>query len=108
MPAPRVRVQPNEFRTADIAPGAIGLVQVAGEDVAVYNCGGTFYATAATCTHAYGPLDEGDLQDCIVTCPWHGSRFDVRDGHVVDGPAQEPVQTYKVTVTDGLGRVEGQ
>ncbi len=104
--AARARLLPNEFRAADIAPGEIGVVQVAGEDVAVYNCDGTFYATSTTCTHAYGPLDEGDLQDCIVTCPWHGSRFDVRDGHVVEGPAKEPVQTYKVTLTDGVGRVE--
>ncbi len=100
------KLQPNEFRVGDIAPNEIGVVQVAGEDVAVYNCGGAFYATSTTCTHAFGPLDEGDLQDCVVTCPWHGSRFDVRDGHVVEGPADEPVQTYKVTVTDGIGRVE--
>ncbi|MFN8474748.1 MAG: Rieske 2Fe-2S domain-containing protein [Anaerolineae bacterium] len=105
-PAVPAKLAANEFRVADIAPDNIGVVQVDGEDVAVYNCAGTFYATSTTCTHADGPLDEGDLQDCIVTCPWHGSRFDVRDGHVVEGPAKTPVQTYKVTITDGVGHVD--
>ena len=101
-------MQPNEFAVADLPPGAITLVQVDDEDVAVYNCGGGIYATANACTHAEGPLNEGELSGCIVTCPWHDSQFDVRDGSVVRGPADEPVATYTVTIADGIGRVEAK
>ncbi|MCW5880877.1 MAG: Rieske 2Fe-2S domain-containing protein [Anaerolineae bacterium] len=106
-PAPGTHVmQPNEFAVADLPPGSITLVTVDGEDVAVYNCGGAIYATADACTHAQGPLSAGELSGCIVTCPIHDSQFDVRDGSVVRGPADKPVATYKVTITDGVGYVE--
>lgn len=38
-------------------------------------------------SHRGGPLSEGKLDGDVVQCPWHGSRFKVRDGSVVDGPA---------------------
>jgi nitrite reductase/ring-hydroxylating ferredoxin subunit/uncharacterized membrane protein len=44
-------------------------------------------ALANTCTHLGGPLAEGSRDGDIVTCPWHGSRFDLRTGEVVEGPA---------------------
>jgi nitrite reductase/ring-hydroxylating ferredoxin subunit len=54
------------------------------------------YAMADRCSHRGGPLSEGELQaDCVV-CPWHGSRFDVRDGHVRRGPASVPQPIYEV------------
>jgi nitrite reductase (NADH) small subunit len=96
----------NEFRVADLPPGQIGLVVVGGEEVAVYNIAGKFYATHNYCTHADGPLNEGYLEEYGVVCPWHDSCFDVRDGSVLRGPATEPVKAYTVIVEDGIGRVE--
>ncbi len=43
-----------------------------------------------------GPLDEGKLEEKVVTCPWHGSRFDISNGKVVRGPAATPITTFKV------------
>ena len=54
---------------------------------------------ADRCTHRGGPLSEGQVADGCVTCPWHGSRFDLVDGHVVRGPATEPAPVYEVRVS---------
>jgi nitrite reductase/ring-hydroxylating ferredoxin subunit/uncharacterized membrane protein len=48
---------------------------------------GEVCALAATCTHLGGPLPEGSREGDTVTCPWHGSRFDLRTGAVLGGPA---------------------
>ena len=71
-----------------------------GQQIAIFNVDGHFYATQATCTHRGGPLCEGDLAGEIITCPWHGSQFDVRTGEVVQDPATEPLKIYPVTVRD--------
>jgi nitrite reductase/ring-hydroxylating ferredoxin subunit/uncharacterized membrane protein len=59
------------------------------------------YAIAATCTHAGGPLDEGTLEGGVVQCPWHGSRFRMRDGRVMTGPATISEPCYEVRVREG-------
>lgn len=59
------------------------------------------YALAETCTHAGGPLSEGKLQDETVTCPWHGSRFNIQTGQVIDGPATHPAPCFEVRVRKG-------
>ena len=48
---------------------------------------GEVCALASTCTHLGGPLAEGSREGDTVICPWHGSRFDIRSGAVVEGPA---------------------
>ena len=96
----------DEFLVGQLNPGETRLVHVNGKAVAVYNVDGQFFATQDNCTHAGGPLSEGFLEGKVVTCPWHGSCFDVTDGQVTCGPATEPVKTYKVTVEGDLGRVK--
>jgi nitrite reductase/ring-hydroxylating ferredoxin subunit len=46
-------------------------------------------------------LHEGDIDGLGVTCPWHGSRFDLTDGSVRRGPATAPQPTYDARVRDG-------
>lgn len=105
--APRpAALGPNQFRLADLRPGKAIRLQVGGQRVAVYNVNGTFYATQHDCTHEGGPLSEGDLQGTVITCPWHGSRFDVSTGKMVRGPAQRPLQTFRVMVEGEMGSVE--
>ena len=95
------------FRLVDTVPpqeGRASRVVADGEPIAVFRVGGTLYAIAATCTHAEGPLDEGEVTGASVTCPWHGSVFSLRSGEVLEGPATEPVRTYRVRV-EGSGLV---
>jgi nitrite reductase/ring-hydroxylating ferredoxin subunit/uncharacterized membrane protein len=76
-------------------------VTVGGVPVVLVKLGDSFAALAATCTHAGGPLDEGELQGTRVQCPWHGSRFDLRTGAAVTGPASMGQPRYDVRVRDG-------
>ncbi len=96
----------NEFLTSKVGPGKTKLVEVNDTPVAVYNVAGKYYATQDTCTHAGGPLNEGELDGVQITCPWHGSCFDVTDGKVLCGPAKKPLQTYRVVIDGEIGRVE--
>ena len=48
-----------------------------------------------------GPLSEGELKDGSVVCPWHGSRFCLADGSVLDGPATIPQPRYETRVRNG-------
>lgn len=81
-----------------VVPGTGVVVDAAGQAIAVFNVGGTYYAIANACTHRGGPLGEGRLDGTTVTCPWHGSQFDVTSGRVRRGPAQQPVVSYPVRV----------
>lgn len=51
-----------------------------GRIVAVFHTTKGFFAMDGMCPHAGGPLAEGMLSGCIVTCPWHGWQFDVSTG----------------------------
>jgi nitrite reductase/ring-hydroxylating ferredoxin subunit len=75
------------------------------ENVAVFNVDGTLFATQEACTHQGGPLSEGTLAGNCITCPIHGSRFDVTTGAVVRGPATRPVRTYHVEVKEDIASV---
>jgi nitrite reductase/ring-hydroxylating ferredoxin subunit len=92
----------NQFRVDAVPPGSALLVA----NVAVFNVAGSFCATQAKCTHRQGPLNEGALYGSTVTCPWHGSQFDVRTGAVLRGPAGVSLKTYRVIVEGDIGRVE--
>lgn len=76
-------------------------VTVAGVPVALLRRGLQLYAISATCPHAGGPLDEGTLQGDIVECPWHRSRFCMRDGRVLTGPSTVNAPRYDVRVRKG-------
>jgi nitrite reductase/ring-hydroxylating ferredoxin subunit/uncharacterized membrane protein len=66
---------------------ALRRVMVEDLPVLVVRQQGKLCAIGAVCTHAGGPLDEGTLENGRVTCPWHGSIFDVCTGAVKGGPA---------------------
>ena len=64
-------------------------------------------ALKATCSHAGGPLDEGELVGDTVVCPWHGSAFRLSDGAVRHGPATSRQVRYETRVQDGQIEVQG-
>lgn len=80
----------------DIAQGTGMLVQVEGKEIALFNLNGSYYAVDNACTHVGGSLSEGPLEGNAVVCPWHGAMFDLTNGQVLNGPAMEPVNCYKV------------
>src|SRR5438876_11331091 len=91
---------------AEIAEGELAAFDVGGVRVAVANVGGTFHAFDDTCTHLQCSLAEGDLDGTTVTCPCHGSEFDVTTGAVLAPPAVHPVRSYRVRVADDALQVE--
>jgi nitrite reductase/ring-hydroxylating ferredoxin subunit len=101
----RPKLKANEFYTSDLVPGNARLVYVDGLPVAVFNVGGSFFATQDACTHAAGPLSEGSLEGQHVICSLHGSCFDVTDGSVCSGPARQPLKTFAVSVDGEVARV---
>jgi nitrite reductase/ring-hydroxylating ferredoxin subunit len=77
-------------------PGQAVRVDLKGTPVAVFNVGGQLRAIGAKCTHLGGPLERGPVAGHVVTCPLHGSQFDLDTGRVVRGPAVIPEPTYHV------------
>jgi nitrite reductase/ring-hydroxylating ferredoxin subunit len=73
-------------------------VNVGGVDVLVANVDGQIYAIANSCTHHGGPLDEGELQGTVVTCPWHGGQFDVTSGKVLEPPPRADETSFEVKI----------
>lgn len=73
-----------------------------GEEILVVNLDGRFYCLEGRCSHAGAPLDEGDLEGEVLTCPWHYSQFNVPDGSVLRGPAKNPLRVYRTEIKDGL------
>ena len=88
----------------DVPEGRLQKAMAGTEPLVLFREGETISALHATCAHAGGPLDKGTLVDGCVECPWHGSRFRLRDGHVAQGPAvyDQPVYEVRRTGDGGL------
>jgi nitrite reductase/ring-hydroxylating ferredoxin subunit/uncharacterized membrane protein len=76
-------------------------VDAKGMPVLLVRRGERIYAIAETCAHLGGPLSEGKLEDGTVRCPWHGSRFSLEDGRVLEGPSVYAQPVLEVRVRDG-------
>jgi nitrite reductase/ring-hydroxylating ferredoxin subunit/uncharacterized membrane protein len=76
-------------------------VEVDGSPVLLYRYMGQIYAIGAVCGHDGGPLEEGTFEEYCVTCPWHQSVYDLRDGSVVHGPTTYAEPQYQVRVQQG-------
>lgn len=81
--------------------GVLRRVENGDDPLVILKEGEMVYAASATCTHLGGPMNEGERAGSCVSCPWHDSVFDLRDGHVVHGPATSPLHAYQTRVTDG-------
>jgi nitrite reductase/ring-hydroxylating ferredoxin subunit/uncharacterized membrane protein len=84
-----------------MAENQLRRVMVAGVPVVLLRLGEQYCAISAACSHAGGPLDEGELDGEVVTCPWHGSRFSMRTGRALTGPASIAQPRYDVRVRNG-------
>lgn len=86
---------------AELRDGETLRVACDGNIMTIARQGGEVYAFQEFCTHRYGPLSEGKLQDHRVVCPWHRSCFDIRTGKVVEGPAKVDLKTYSAAIRSG-------
>lgn|SRR3989338_4975125 len=101
---------PNFIKVAsisDLKPGENKVVSVNGTEVGLFNVDGNFSAISNTCPHKGGPLGEGLLEGEVVTCPWHGWRFNVKTGvSPVVPTAKVPCYQVKVEGNDVFVAVE--
>ena len=86
----------DDFEDEDIEQIKVGSLAIA-----VYRAKGQFYATQDLCTHERAYLSDGVLIDCVVECPFHQGRFDVRTGKALSPPVVVPLKTYPLKVVDG-------
>lgn len=82
----------------DIVAGQMRVFDVAGIKVNIASVGGQLHAFDDTCTHRACSLAKGKLDGTTVTCPCHGSQFDVTTGEVLRSPAQQPVRSRLVHI----------
>jgi nitrite reductase/ring-hydroxylating ferredoxin subunit len=83
--------------TDEVPDGKSKLVQVGDKMIAIFQWQGIFFAIDELCPHRAGPLSEGVFDGATVTCPWHGSKFEVATGKCLGtGPAARDIQPYAV------------
>jgi nitrite reductase/ring-hydroxylating ferredoxin subunit/uncharacterized membrane protein len=85
----------------ELEVGQMKLVHAGGRRIVLSRIDSGYVAHDDHCTHKGGPLSDGVLACGVVTCPWHGSQFDVRTGEVRSGPAEDAIRTYKVKQRGG-------
>lgn len=95
----------NEFVKAtsvnEVPEGGMKLVEAHGSKVVLANIAGDIVAFGNDCPHAGCPLaDEGELDGEELECHCHGSRFNVRSGEVLEGPAEEPLTRFAVRLQE--------
>lgn len=70
-------------KVGELSDGAMKEVIIQGHEILLARAGDKHYATDNVCAHMGGKLSQGKLEGTIVTCPRHGSQFDLTDGHNV-------------------------
>ena len=84
----------------DVIPGELKQFNVGKKELLVVNLNGKMLCLDARCTHAGAPLEEGEVIDSTLICPWHGSRFNVNTGEVLKGPAEKPLRVYPTKIIE--------
>jgi len=101
-------------KVGELADGAMQPVSTKQGKILLARVGDNYYAADSQCPHMKGKLAEGTLEGTVVTCPLHGSQFDLKNGKVVRwlrgtgvlsriGKALKPpknLKTYRVEVKD--------
>ena len=67
----------------DFKPGTMKMIEVDGHEYLLARVEDKYYAADAHCPHMGGNLWRGKLDGTVITCPRHGSQFDLNDGHVI-------------------------
>jgi nitrite reductase/ring-hydroxylating ferredoxin subunit/uncharacterized membrane protein len=96
---------PGEYNAVlnenELAEGELRRVEVNDSPVVLARQNGQVYALAERCAHLGGPLADGQLEEGSIRCPWHGSRFALEDGRVIEGPSAYPQPCLAVRIREG-------
>ena len=96
---------PNIVAPVGILQGASARLELPdGDELAIFNIDGEYYAISNFCPHKGAPLSEGQICGHIVECAWHGWQFDVRTGECLT--VRETIKTYKVSNENGVLKIE--
>jgi len=87
-----------KIEATEILPGRYKAYKLNGRHILVFNGDGTYYALAGLCSHEDLPLEGGTFTENVITCPHHGSRFNIRTGKVLSEPAERNLSTYPTRV----------
>ena len=99
-----IRLDTDDVTDLSSLPDATPTRARAGiNDLVLVRIGPAVHALHAVCAHAGGPLAEGKVVDGRIECPWHGSRFWLKDGHLARGPAVYDQPAYEIRPADGGG-----
>jgi nitrite reductase/ring-hydroxylating ferredoxin subunit/uncharacterized membrane protein len=102
-------LEPREFvavlAEGDLPDGRPISVEADGVPVVLVRERGGVHGLGARCAHLGGPLGEGFVYRGGIACPWHGSRYDLETGHVLDGPATAPIPCFEARIHAGLVEV---
>ena len=90
----------------DVPPGQVRLATHGRLRLALVRIGDQVFALDAACSHSGAPLTKGRVEGFMLSCPLHGSRFDVRSGRPENPPALDRVRCYLARVTDEGIQVE--
>ena len=96
----RAPVRQTVARADELGPGRAKGVEVDGHPILVANVDGQYVAVQDRCGSSPLPLRFSPIEGAVLTCSWHGCRYDVRTGHRLDRPG-EGLAVYPVTVADG-------
>jgi 3-phenylpropionate/trans-cinnamate dioxygenase ferredoxin subunit len=91
---------------SDLAPGQTRALEEGGIRLLVCNVEGRFYAIENQCPHAAVRLDAAALRGCLLECPVHGGKLDVRDGSPQGHPIRKSIATYPVSERDGTLEIQ--
>lgn len=65
--------------------------------IALFRVNGEIRAVDGLCPHQGGPLADGEISGCVVTCPWHGWQFDLKDGRMLSSKKVK-IQVFETRV----------
>ncbi len=71
------------------------------KEVALFRNNGEVFAVDNLCPHRKAPLSAGSVSQGVLSCPWHGARFELSSGKGLPGPHQADIASYDVRVVDG-------
>jgi len=80
--------------------------RVAGKDIGIYLCQGSYYALEDVCPHAEARLSQGFVEGEEIECPLHGARFHIPTGKCTREPADRDVRVYPVRIEGGIVYIE--